>query len=299
MSASYRTFIGGIEIRVTSPSPLAPLENFRYREFAETPPTHASTDLLPITIRLSEPSTTGLNCLFDSGEAWSVWAGGDRRCIAMRPPNLARPLWTAAFPLDVASCEVCLDDAYRNRATPGAPYVNPATYPLDMNLIMYRLAAGQGVIVHASGAVIDGRGWIFAGRSGSGKSTIVRQVMTRQGEAACISEDRIIVRGGPSPLQYGSPWLGEGGLCFNRRHRLDCIGFPVKSRGNGLRRLTPSEALDRLLPAVAIPWFDQVVLESPLKYLGDLVERLPAWEVEFALDGGIAPIIERESRAQV
>ncbi|HAM50351.1 MAG TPA: hypothetical protein DCP92_06510 [Nitrospiraceae bacterium] len=52
---------------------------------------------------------------------------------------------------------------------------NPFVYPLDLLILMYALAWREGIIAHAAGVVMRGRGYVFPGRSGTGKSTLVRQ----------------------------------------------------------------------------------------------------------------------------
>lgn len=72
--------------------------------------------------------------------------------------------------------------------------VNPLPYPLD-GLLLYFLSSKAGdIMIHGSGAVSGGRGWIFTGRSGSGKTTVAA-IFDRAGDRV-IHDDRLIVRKG-------------------------------------------------------------------------------------------------------
>lgn len=70
--------------------------------------------------------------------------------------------------------------------------INPFSYPLD-GLIIYYLTALKGdILIHASGLFYGSRGYIFAGRSGCGKTTIAR--IFNDAGAEVIHDDRLIIR---------------------------------------------------------------------------------------------------------
>ncbi len=69
--------------------------------------------------------------------------------------------------------------------------VDPLIYPLD-GLILYYLASKKSaVMVHASAVNYNGRGWLFSGRSGNGKTTIAK-LFDNQG-VEVIHDDRVIL----------------------------------------------------------------------------------------------------------
>lgn len=69
--------------------------------------------------------------------------------------------------------------------------VDPLPYPLD-GLVLYYLTAMKGaVMIHASAVNYGGRGWLFSGRSGRGKTTIARLFDGRGVEV--IHDDRVIL----------------------------------------------------------------------------------------------------------
>ncbi|MFN2313580.1 MAG: hypothetical protein ABR531_03935, partial [Bacteroidales bacterium] len=70
--------------------------------------------------------------------------------------------------------------------------VNPLPYPVD-GLLLYFLSTAMGdIMIHGSGVISGGRGWIFTGRSGSGKTTIAG-IFDRAGDRV-IHDDRLILR---------------------------------------------------------------------------------------------------------
>jgi signal peptidase I len=69
--------------------------------------------------------------------------------------------------------------------------INPLSYPLD-GLILYFLTSLKGdIMIHGSGVICDGKGWVFTGKSGSGKTTIAR-IFDRSGDRV-IHDDRLIL----------------------------------------------------------------------------------------------------------
>jgi signal peptidase I len=68
---------------------------------------------------------------------------------------------------------------------------DPLPYPLD-GLILYFLTAINGeIMIHGSGVICNGRGWVFTGRSGSGKTTMAG-IFDRNGDRV-VHDDRLIL----------------------------------------------------------------------------------------------------------
>lgn len=74
----------------------------------------------------------------------------------------------------------------------GAGVVDPLPYPLD-GLVLYFLFSKDGdIMIHGSGVVSGGKGWIFTGRSGSGKTTMAR-IFDSAGDRV-VHDDRLVLR---------------------------------------------------------------------------------------------------------
>jgi hypothetical protein len=73
--------------------------------------------------------------------------------------------------------------------------IDPFTYPLD-GLILYYLTALRGdIFIHGSAVEYGGRGFLFTGKSGRGKTTIAG--IFRDAGAVVIHDDRVIIRSFP------------------------------------------------------------------------------------------------------
>lgn len=253
------------------------------RPFVRTAPPPNGSEQIRITLSraaIPAPAVHMLKC-FDSGQAWSMWASGDRIRLALQPPGVARPLWV--FDTDrrwVAGELYCHGDFWMETGPP--PVLrNPLHYPLDQVLLMLYLAEHAGVIIHAAGAVIRGRGYLFAGRSGAGKSTLAALMAPKAG-IELLSDDRVIVRRRSGRwVLCGTPWPGEAGIAASRCAPLGGVFFLDKDRSAAIAALDVGAAVKRLMPVSSIPLFDRPLGEAVLATCETLAEGVPAADFRF------------------
>ncbi len=81
---------------------------------------------------------------------------------------------------------------------------NPLPYPLD-GLILYFLTSLKGnIMIHGSGVICDGRGWVFTGKSGSGKTTMAR-IFDSSGDRVVHDDRLILVKEGAGWRMHSTP----------------------------------------------------------------------------------------------
>jgi hypothetical protein len=88
--------------------------------------------------------------------------------------------------------------------TGDSPETDPMEYPLD-GLILYYLTVMHGdIFIHASGVNISGKGFLFSGISGKGKSTMAK--LWESAGARVIHDDRLILRNtGTGYMMFNTP----------------------------------------------------------------------------------------------
>ena len=135
------------------------------------------------------------------------------RALVFRYPSETEPAWVARF--RPGSADVSVACSPRFVETVGGTAVLQCSffgYPLDQVLAMYLLGS-RGILLHAAGAIIHGRGMAFSGVSGAGKSTLTGLAAGRPGWEP-LSDDRVIVRVGESVAHaVGDPLVGRGAGC--------------------------------------------------------------------------------------
>lgn len=289
-----RLAVGGVALRLRSAAPvdLEPVPDRKYREFLDPAADRVGADL-DIDVHLSAgsaPPLRGLRRVFASGESWNMYARGGERRIRMCPAALGFPLWCAAFELESGPVTTWCGERYR---APSGRLVNPLTYPLDIVLLMYRLAMCGGLVVHGAGIELAGKGVLFPARSGSGKSTLLRQLAGRP-DTRFLGDDRAVLRGvGDAPRLFGTPWLGDAGIGENRSAPLMALVFLRHAPADSLRPIAPAEAAERLLPVVSVPWFDRAVVPPMVAGIDALVRRIPAFELSFRPTPAVGDVLAR------
>jgi hypothetical protein len=162
------------------------------------------------------------------------------------------------------------------RFFPEALPVYPLEYPLDEVLMIHRLACGYGLEVHAVGIVDEmGRGHLFLGHSGAGKSTTARLWLDQPG-VQILSDDRIILRAhGDKIFMYGTPWHGDAGISSPDCATVTNIYFLEQYRHNEIAPLAPGVAAAELFARSFVPRHCAQGLEFSLGFMERVTREIP------------------------
>jgi hypothetical protein len=111
------------------------------------------------------------------------------------------------------------------------------------------LAQEGGFLLHSASAIRNGRAFLFAGRSGAGKTTLSRHA---PGDAFLLSDEVSYVRkSGGVFLAWGTPFTGELGTPgVNRSAPVEALCFLRQTTENRLIPVDEPEALRLLLTNV-------------------------------------------------
>lgn len=156
---------------------------------------------------------------------------------------------------------------------------------LQVLLINYLSRRRQGIFTHSSGLKdVDGRGLVFNGRSGAGKSTMAR-LWHRNTRAQVLNDDRIIItrqKGGW--VMHPSPWHGAFQDYLDRK--LSCadlraLFFIHHGRENAAERLSPGEAFPLFYPGLFPTFWDRSSLENIASLALEMVSSVPCYRLGF------------------
>ncbi|MHA2427777.1 MAG: hypothetical protein ACXADB_07115 [Candidatus Hermodarchaeia archaeon] len=232
--------------------------------------------------------------VFDSDQSWSVDKNESEYHLHFKSNREdGEPYWHARFNIDCNEVNVHCSEELIVHMDGERLITNPVQYPLDQLLTVYHIAQREGALIHAAGAVIQGKGLIFPGSSGAGKSTITRQFSEREQDFELLSDDRIIVRKFENDYSiFGTPWPGEAGIAKNTSHPLHGIAFIHHGTKNEIMEIDPKIALQQLLPVVSIPWYDKAIMPMIVDFCEGLVTTIPTYELHFKPDIEIASFLE-------
>lgn len=123
------------------------------------------------------------------------------------------------------------------------------------NMLMHR----EGLIIHSSSIAFRDKGIIFTAPSGTGKSTHVSLWEEAfKGEVVVANDDTPAVRIiGDVPVLFGTPWSGSSDKYANIQVPLKTIVVLEQHSENMIRKISPLEALPKLIPGCFLPYFDR------------------------------------------
>jgi hypothetical protein len=274
---SWHLGIAGIVLRITSSDPDLKIEMEEGIGKFFLPPTPSDLFL--------ETRWSDLSAIRPSSEktfhaeTWQLYRGVDQDVFTFTSPVFGPIPYRAALAREkFTRIEVRLHEPYFH----GQPKVYPLEYPLLEILFMNYLASGKGALVHACGVVDrEGRGHLFIGQSGAGKTTVARFWQDGPGSLV-LSDDRIILRWVEGiPWMYGTPWHGEAGISSPDRAPLKGIYFLKKGLENGLSPMEKPQALGHLVACSFPPFYDPHGLNFTLNFFEKILTAVPAYELEF------------------
>jgi hypothetical protein len=270
----------GLEVRTADPSIRLVAEPAHVPFLAEASVEDCARVLLgPASGRAArQPGRT----LFETGSVWRLEEVGEQRLLTFRSAIFGRePYLAVEFDREYTRGE--------GETLVGGPILNqnelhPFVYPFDEVVFLARLSRGRGVLVHACGLVIGGRGLLFLGTSGAGKSTTAR-LWKERGGVTILSDDRIVIRSeGDGYRIYGTPWHGEDGWETPSSARLDAVFILDQAPRNRIQEMTPSTAVAQMMVRAFPAMWDQQGLEFAVKFLADLTGRVPVRRLQFLPD---------------
>jgi hypothetical protein len=104
------------------------------------------------------------------------------------------------------------------------------------------------ILLHGSTLALDGKGYLFTARSGTGKSTHTRLWREVYGpRVQMVNDDKPFAQLTPSGITvWGSPWSGKHGLDTNIGVPLDSICLLERGPENIIRQAEPAELKELL-----------------------------------------------------
>lgn len=233
---------------------------------------------------------------FDSGIGWQVFQTPRGWSLRFTDGRAPRPRLYQALEADRAWARATL---YMRSPRPSeAPALFFLAHPLEQLLFVSLLGRAGGLVVHATGVIRNGQGWVFAGPHGAGKSTLAN-LLTVDGATPLLSDDRVVVRRRRGRWRvYGTPWSGTVRTPTSPASApLAGIFFIRHGRQTVARPLAPGDALRRLLPRCLHPYWDRGALGRLIEDAGALTTAVATYDFPFAPDAGaVARAVETLGR---
>ncbi len=227
------------------------------------------------------PSLAGWKLLFDSKGVWQLFSQGDQFAVALSSPVFgSEPYEVALFQSDYLSGDLYTSSDYFQPEKISFPL----RYPLAEILMINLLGQGRGLLMHACGVNDHGRGLLFSGVSGAGKSTTAR-LWSAHSQAALLSDDRVILRHQPDGFWiYGTPWHGDAHIAAPLKVPLEKILVLRHAPHNQASRLRPFDLAARLFVRSFPPFWEPAGVQYSLQLLDEVSQAVPGFDFGFLPD---------------
>ncbi len=165
-------------------------------------------------------------------------------------------------------------------------------------MVLYALAtAGLGTALFHS-AVVSYKGWgyMFLGKSGTGKSTHARLWLKHVAGAELMNDDNPVVRfyddvdGKPGAVVYGSPWSGKTPCYRNVQAPVGGIVLLSQAPYNKIVRLRGVEAYAALVTSISGKRWDRSLADGLHATENSLAKYVPVWHLECLPDEAAAKL---------
>ena len=136
------------------------------------------------------------------------------------------------------------------------------------------------LLFHSSAIAVDGKAYLFAAPSGTGKSTHTRLWRETFGErAVTVNDDKPLIKVEDGRLTvYGTPWDGKHRLSNNIAVPVGGICFLTRGKTNSIERLSPMEALPEFLSQTFRPMEEEGVRKM-LELAMKATAEIPMWRL--------------------
>ena len=221
----------------------------------------------------------GGELVFDSKGPWKLWRlDGQLQLSLHNSPDRKDPYQVALVDDEFTSVDIYTEQSVIDTWD----RYFPMNYPLDEVVAVNRLAFGHGIEVHASGISDSGRGILFLGVSGSGKSTMSR-LWDEDKDVTVLSDDRIII----TPRQdgfwiHGTPWHGDAGLADPAGVRLEAIFFIGHAPENRAAPIGAGHAASQMLARSFPTFWRKEGMQYSAGLTAEIAQSVPRFQFDFA-----------------
>jgi len=164
-------------------------------------------------------------------------------------------------------------------------------FPTDQILLAQVLADRGGCFLHASGMVLEDKGFLFVGHSDAGKSTMVTMLKDK---AKILCDDRMIVRQGPDGHTIHGTWShGDVPEVSADAAPLKALLFLQQAQEN---RLIPiqngKEVVGKFLACLIKPFVTAGWWEKMLTLTEHIARDVPCYNLHFDKSGRVVKLLD-------
>ncbi|MEA1887927.1 MAG: hypothetical protein U9N72_12025 [Bacteroidota bacterium] len=168
--------------------------------------------------------------------------------------------------------------------------IDPMCYPIDGLLLYYLTALNDDIFIHGSGVSHNGKGYLFTGKSGKGKSTIAQ--IFRSNGSEVVHDDRLILRlKDDRVFMYNTP-VYEGDIY--KKSLLSTIYIIDHGDRNITARTGHSDALTAVMANCIQHHWDTGIIGRLTGAILKMIKLINVKKLQFVPDSTIVSFIEKD-----
>ena len=200
-----------------------------------------------------------------------------------------RPVFEFRWWNETAGWLVCSADYREGRLIPTGRHTKMGIDNALMVLFALATAGLSTVLFHAAIVSYQGKGYMFLGPSGTGKSTHAGLWLKYIGGTELANDDNPVVRIDEDGARvYGSPWSGKTPCYRNVSYPLGGIVLLHQAPYNKIRRLTGIHAYASLVSSISGKRWDERIADGLHQTENVLASSVPMWYLECLPDEAAA-----------
>ncbi len=160
-------------------------------------------------------------------------------------------------------------------------------------MVLFALATARlnTVLFHAAVVSLEGRGYMFLGKSGTGKSTHARLWLKHIEGTELVNDDNPVVRlNDGAAWVYGSPWSGKTPCYKNLSMPLGAMVQLAQAPYNKIVRLSGLMAYASIVPSISGKRWDSSIADGLHKTENQLAQKVPTYYLECLPDAAAAEL---------
>lgn len=165
--------------------------------------------------------------------------------------------------------------------------INPLQYPIGPIILYYSLLVNDGILLHASAVEMDNKGFVFAGFSGAGKTTMAELLYF---SSIVIDDDRLAIRIIDDKFFVFSTPVHH--LSKSRRTSLNEIYIIHHSKENSRTKISIIEAYRDILAFTIQHNYNPELINKMLQIVEKIVDHTSVFHLGFKPDSKIVTFLK-------
>jgi len=225
--------------------------------------------------------------IFDPGSIWKMYRAGSEFFAALAYENQGRTVPVQG----VLRANPAWDNLTLTEHRSGPGWQSLLNVGAGELIFRTAILFTGGLVLHSSALDDNGKGIVFVGHSGAGKSTQMG-LWEREPGVVAMNDDRVAVRVEKrGPMCYGTPWGGTADIGRNHAATLAALIVLEQAPENAIRPLAPAAAASLLTARAFLPHWDAALMQRAMANLSAILARVPVYHLRCRPETAVIPLV--------